>query len=326
MNNFKVSIIIPIYNVEPYIQECLQSVADQTMNESLECILIDDCGTDNSVSITEQYLKTYQGPIHFKLIHHKKNAGLSAARNTGIRAAHGEYLYFLDSDDTLKKNAIATLLHSATIYDADLTIGFYDTGDTRMSQFEHVDYSEFVSEKSLIKQLLLNYDILPVTAANRLIKRSLFNNSKLYFKEGIIHEDNYWTFFLSKYVSRLSICKEKTYNYRLTPGSITNHINIDKETLAFRTMIIDFCNNIDCFEKGAQKRNIFCLLLIAIDAHYYKDKNERRKLISYFKQENKLLLNTLLSIVFILPRNFLIRNKFINLLMKIFNSNSWLCQ
>ena len=95
------SIIIPIYNVEPYILECLQSVANQTIEDKLECILVDDCGTDNSVSVAEEFLKTYSGAIHFELLHHQKNGGLSAARNTGVRASHGEYLYFLDSDDTI---------------------------------------------------------------------------------------------------------------------------------------------------------------------------------------------------------------------------------
>lgn len=70
--DFKVSIIIPIYNVEPYILECLQSVANQTIADKLECILVDDCGTDNSVSVAEEFLRTYSGGIHFELLHHQK--------------------------------------------------------------------------------------------------------------------------------------------------------------------------------------------------------------------------------------------------------------
>lgn len=101
-NNYRVSIIIPIYNVEPYILECLQSVDKQTIGDDIECILVDDCGTDNSVLVAEDFIKSYNGRVHFTLIHHQKNGGLSAARNTGIHAAHGEYLYFLDSDDTIK--------------------------------------------------------------------------------------------------------------------------------------------------------------------------------------------------------------------------------
>ena len=107
---FMISIVIPIYNVEPYILECLQSVDKQTIGDDIECILVDDCGTDNSVLVAEDFIKSYEGRVHFTLIHHQKNGGLSAARNTGIHAAHGEYLYFLDSDDTIKNNCIELLL------------------------------------------------------------------------------------------------------------------------------------------------------------------------------------------------------------------------
>ena len=95
----KISIIIPIYNVEPYIEDCLQSVMRQTYRGMMECILVDDCGTDNSMKVAEQLIKIYNGPIDFKVLHHEHNRGLSAARNTGIDAACGDYVYFLDSDD-----------------------------------------------------------------------------------------------------------------------------------------------------------------------------------------------------------------------------------
>lgn len=321
-----ISIIIPIYNVEQYIEECLQSVADQTMTDGVECILVDDCGKDNSAIIAKQFIESYSGNIHLTLIHHQKNEGLSAARNTGIHAAHGEYLYFLDSDDTIKNNCIELLLGLAQKHNAELVIGSYDTGDSRMSQFDKIDYPECVDNKRDVKRMLLNYDILPVIANNRLVRRELIIQNDLFFKEGIIHEDNYWTFFLAKHVNRMAICKEKTYNYRLTPGSITNKVYVEKETFAFKKMITDLCNNIDRFEKGAQKRDIFCLLLNAINLHYYKDNNERTQLISCFQKQNGLFINCLLTFVFKVKINTFVCNKSINLLMKIFESNSWLCQ
>lgn len=323
--DYKVSIIIPIYNVEPYILECLQSVSNQTIHDGLECILVDDCGTDGSVQVAEQFLKTYQGKIHFELVHHEKNGGLSVARNTGIRASHGEYLYFLDSDDTIIPNCIELLLHHADKHKADLVIGFYETGDDRMSQFDKIDYPEVVSDKGQIKRMLLNYDYLPVTAANRLVKRDLFTEKQLFFKEGIIHEDNYWTFFLAKHVDEIAICHKKVYNYRLTPSSITNKVNRPKEILAFRTMIVDFSNNIDNIEIGAQKRNIFCLLLSAIDSCYYQGKGERSFLISTYNRNNGFVVRSLISLVFRLKKGSFVRNKLINLLIKIFDSNSLLC-
>ena len=107
--NTKVSIIIPVYNVELYILKCLESVAAQTMSEGVECILVDDCGKDNSVRIAEDFIRCYQGNIEFVLLHHEHNGGLSAARNTGVRAAKGEYVYFLDSDDEIMPNCMELL-------------------------------------------------------------------------------------------------------------------------------------------------------------------------------------------------------------------------
>ena len=109
----RISIIIPVYNVELYVEECLQSVANQTMTEGIECIIVDDRGQDNSMDIVRHFVDDYQGAISFHILKHEKNGGLSAARNTGIEAATGEYVYFLDSDDYLVPSAIETLISIA---------------------------------------------------------------------------------------------------------------------------------------------------------------------------------------------------------------------
>lgn len=313
--DFKVSIIIPIYNVASYILECLQSVANQTIADKIECILVDDCGTDNSVSVAEEFLKKYSGAIHFELLHHQKNGGLSAARNTGVRASHGEYLYFLDSDDTIIPRCMEILVEMAERNHADVVIGSYITDDNRMHQFDDIDYPECVSDKGKVKRMMLDYDVIPVTAANRLIRRDLLVKNNLFFKEGIIHEDNYWTFFLAKHVERMAICKEKIYYYRSTPGSITNKVNVAKETLAFHTMIEDFCSHIDSFKKNAQKRIIFCLLLRAIGSGYYKDNTDRQHLIECLRNQDTFINGILLSLIFRMKGSF-VRAKLINLLMK----------
>ena len=84
-----VSIIIPVYNVAPYIEACLKSVMGQTYTGLMECIVVDDCGTDNSMAIVERVIDEYDGAIHFHIEHHHSNRGLSAARNTGIAKANG---------------------------------------------------------------------------------------------------------------------------------------------------------------------------------------------------------------------------------------------
>ena len=89
----RLSIIIPVYNVEPYIEDCLRSVMRQTYQGAMECLIVDDCGTDDSMAIAERTIATYEGPIVFQVLHHERNRGLSAARNTGTLAAKGDYLY-----------------------------------------------------------------------------------------------------------------------------------------------------------------------------------------------------------------------------------------
>ena len=210
----RVSIIIPVYNVEPYIEECLHSVYEQTTDTEIECLIVDDKGNDNSIHIAETFVATHndKAKTKFKIIYRDTNGGLSAARNTGIKAATGEYLYFLDSDDTIVPQCIDTLIHLADKYGGvDLLPALYIRENDEMSQFGKHSFPEFSDDREFIKRSLLDYDKIPVTAANRLVRRELILENKLFFKEGIIHEDNYWTFFLAKYVQRMAFCAEKLY-------------------------------------------------------------------------------------------------------------------
>ena len=104
----KVSIVIPVYRVSAYVERCLCSVMNQTYSV-YECIIVDDSTDDDSIEKCERMLSSYKGAIRFVILHHEKNRGLSAARNTGLKAATGEYIFFLDSDDELPSDCIATL-------------------------------------------------------------------------------------------------------------------------------------------------------------------------------------------------------------------------
>ena len=280
----RVSIIIPVYNVEQYIVECLMSVANQTMTAGIECIIVDDCGQDNSATIAKHFVDSYQGDIRFTFIQREKNGGLSAARNTGIEAATGEYVYFLDSDDYLVPSAIETLISIADKNGGvDLLPALYITNaGHHMDQFGRRSFAEFSDNQKTIRRALLDYDRIPVTAANRLIRRQLIIDNELWFKEGIIHEDNYWTFFLAKHVKRMAFCPRKLYFYRETPGSITKSKNTENEVLAFKTMVRDFTVNIDDFERGAQKRYIFLHILLLDRYKDYIDTQEWKDMLRAF--------------------------------------------
>lgn len=313
-----ISVIIPIYNVKDYVLDCLHSVANQTKKNGVECILVDDRGTDNSMEIAEKFVSSYNGMIDFRIYHHDKNKGLSAARNSGIREAKGKYLYFLDSDDTIYPNCLNIMFDSAEKYDADLVQGSYDSDVPYMEQFSKHSLPLFSDNHPFIKRTLLNYDVNPVMAQNRLVKKNIIVDNNLFFKEGIIHEDHYWTFFLAKVINRICFIKDKTYYYRQTLGSITNRVNIEKETLAFRTLITDFCANIDNIEIGAQKRTIFCLLLSAISSHYYKNNEEKKMLMQSFERHNNLFVNYWVKLILDLKNGSFSQTLLIKKLIKIF--------
>ena len=219
----KVSIIIPVYNVAPYIKRCLDSVVTQTFQD-IECILVDDCGTDDSKEIVQQYIDCYQGQIQFKFIHHEKNIGLSGARNTGMQVATGEWLYFLDSDDSIIPDCIATLLALQEKYpDADFVQGNLLNISGEISHYGFKNIPEYCNNPATIEDIMLRRVI--TSACNRLIKRSLVLENDLFFPLGMVHEDMYWVYFLSKYVQAAAFSKLGTYIYYTNEGSIMTEVS-----------------------------------------------------------------------------------------------------
>ena len=219
----KVSIIIPVYNVQDYIIRCLDSVCNQTYQD-IECILVDDCGTDNSREIAQQYIDNYQGQIKFKFIHHEKNQGLSGARNTGIRIATGEWLYFLDSDDAITPTCLSTLLALKDKYpDVDFVQGNLLAEKGEISNYGFNNIPEYSNNPATIENIMLQKII--TSACNRLVKRSLLIDNDIFFPVGIIHEDMYWVYFLSKYVHAAAFSNIGTYIYYTNGGSIMTSIN-----------------------------------------------------------------------------------------------------
>lgn len=220
--DMKVSIIIPVYNVAPYVEECIQSVLRQDY-KNLEIIIIDDCGTDNSMELVEKLVKNSSRDI--VILKHDYNKGLSAARNTGIRRATGDYIFFLDSDDFIKSYCISILVKTAKIYiNADMVYGssFSPGGYLPENILNRPDLDEFYDNRKQIKSMMLNYTKFPLTIWNRLIKRSWLLKHNLFFKEGIVLEDLHWNFYAAKYVTSIALCKKTTHYYRCNPNGIMN--------------------------------------------------------------------------------------------------------
>lgn len=227
----KVSIIVPVYNVENYVEECFQSIARQTYAGAMECIFVDDCGTDRSVALVEEMIAAYRGPIAFKMLHHERNRGLSAARNTGLREASGDYVYFIDSDDSITPECIALLSALAKKYPGvDMVQGNNKT-NLQFLRMKSGLLPEYSDDKRWIKECCLTRR-LPITAWNRLVRRDFLLKNGLTFEEGMIREDELWTFFLAKHLQKLAFCFEDTYVYRENPNGIMSYAGKDDKSAA----------------------------------------------------------------------------------------------
>ena len=221
-----ISIIIPVYNVQNYIVRCLESIAAQTYQGEMECILVDDCGTDQSTQRIEQFISSYQGHIEFKLIRLNHNQGPSGARNAGLKESHGELFTFVDSDDWIEPNMYEKLynLLSQDPQALFVTSGIIAETPTG-AEYGHANTDKYeeggIIEPYPFLELLLatktNYSLY-----NKLYRREFF---KFPFREGIkIGED--LLFFYDNCKSLIDkdcyfITTPKAYyHYVIHPGSI----------------------------------------------------------------------------------------------------------
>lgn len=244
-----VSIIIPIYNVAPYVEQCLQSIVAQTFDGELECLLVDDCGSDDSVGICERFISEYKGPISFRILHHDHNRGLSAARNTGIYAAQGEYIYFLDSDDWIFPACIEILYTEVKLHPGiDMVQGEMKAEDTRKYQYCHrpsiiYHVPQYCEDKKQCRYLMHSRRLNSVMQ-NRLLNTNFVKSNHLYCKEGIIHEDEMWTYMAGKFISSISYCAIDTYYYRANPCGIMSATIAQKHFDSFCAIADDILSNI----------------------------------------------------------------------------------
>lgn len=224
----KISIIIPIYRVEKYIAECLDSIITQECEGvDLECILINDCTPDNSMEVVAEKLQNYHGRINFIVKYHDVNRGHCAARNTGLKYASGDYVLFVDSDDILAPKAVQCFheeLNKINTNDVDVIMGnAFDCMDKRnIMKFENDTSFLIDNTKEEALRKLLSRELFH-TSWNKLVKKTMFTKQNLYFEEGIINEDLLWSYLIFLHAKSVLIIPKVTYLYgRDNPNNITN--------------------------------------------------------------------------------------------------------
>lgn len=306
----KISIIIPVYNVELYIADCLQSVIRQTYSGKVECIIVDDCSIDKSVEIVEERISEYNGPIAFKVLHHEHNRGLSAARNTGVEAAMGDYVFFLDSDDYISDDCIEVLSRPLQEYDYDMVLGDLETFGL---PFETCWLSHgagpILGKEVIFRELCVERSIY-VMAWNKLIKTSLFFQSDMSFLEGQLHEDELWTYKCSLCLQTVFVCKDVTYHYRIRESGIMKDASYGKERLK-RTSRLDTLKYVlahpNCLDKrGYDEVVASCFLkywgMVELKGGYvWGEYNDIRTNNCYLPQRNNVLKKHLNRLHWFMP-------------------------
>lgn len=240
------SIIIPIYGVERYIEACLNSLLSQSIDHGLvECILVDDCTPDRSMEIARQRIDSYEGKMSFVWLKHERNRGLSAARNTGLTQAKGKYVLFIDSDDYLLPDALTLFAQAAKDHpESPLIIGnYYD--EQRATNNYHLRHPKVISN---LNELFLG-KTCKITAWNELILREVLVKHQLTFVEGQYFEDNIFNFRLFSLLPGPAVMLPQiTYFYRHNQSGIMNQVRyekVEKSMTDYLAILDDFSSHID---------------------------------------------------------------------------------
>lgn len=268
----KVSIIVPVYNVEKYVKKCLDSLVNQTL-EDIEIIIVNDGSTDNSKSIVLEYKEKYSAKIKY---FEKENGGLSDARNFGIPHATGEYIAFLDSDDYVELDIYEKMYNKAKLENSDMVecdfIWEYPNK-------KHIDIGIVYDNK----KDMLTYG--RVVAWNKLIKRTIIEKYKIEFPKGLRYEDVEYFYKMLPYYNKVSFVKEPLIHYIQRDSSISKVQNErTKEIFIVLNNVINYYKENDLYEDFKEEleytyaRILLCSSLFRIVK--IKDKKVKKTLLN----------------------------------------------
>lgn len=291
------SIIVPVYNVETYLRKCVESLLDQDLPPSdFEIILVDDGSTDSSGDLCDAFAADHTN-IH---VIHQQNKGLSGARNTGIAAASGKYIQFVDSDDYLSPNVFGGLIRQIEDQQLDILRFNYQNVNLAGEVFEpnksskpFVDFSDEVCDGEHFLNERLGFACY---AWQFIVKSSLLHQEGNRFREGIYYEDVEWTPRILLQAQRIASSKTIVYNYLFRVGSIARNTDLEKKRKALRDKfyILDGFNSLksqvhdDRWFKGMVAQ--ISLSILDIVSHFFY--SERKNYIKTLKKRDVFPLST----------------------------------
>lgn len=275
----KVSVIIPVYNVEEYLEKCLDSVCNQTLKE-IEIICVNDCSPDNSLEILDVYSKK---DSRIKILNRSKNGGLSAARNTGLKLATSEYVYFLDSDDWIDLDYIEKMYIAAIENNANIVAnvsGYEVRPDSKRYMnisdvYNPLEVNAFSDYGSAVYKTFIG-------APFKIFKKSFLDDYSLKFPVDYIFEDLFFQYISYYYAKEVFVIDGSYYYYNIRDNSImtntSNRDNFDLNHLKIFNLIFEYLEN-----KSALKN---ANLKLFNDKIFFQDLTEEKYLLykNYFEK------------------------------------------
>lgn len=219
----EITIAMPVYNVENYIRESILSVLNQSI-DNIELLIVDDCGTDNSMTIAKEIANNYHGSKRIRIAKHQVNKGLSEARNTAIKEAFGKYIYFIDSDDFISNNCIESMYKVIEGENVDFVIGSYEKTNENGKELNEpfIIKKKTIKDAKKIKEYIFKNpkEYYMACAWNKLFKLSFLRSNNLWFVPGTYYEDNMFSLQSYMLAGSCSYIPTITYFYRQREGSI----------------------------------------------------------------------------------------------------------
>lgn len=285
----KISVIVPVYNVEDYLKACLLSISNQTV-ENIEIIVVDDGATDSSGAIADQYAKD---DSRVKVIH-QLNGGLSAARNTGLDYASGEFVCFIDSDDWIEPDYLEVLLDALIKFEADIAV----LKMKKIRDYEQItelteknDHWDLMDRQVAMKNLFMNNKI-GYSSNNKLFRSKLF--SDLRFPVGRLMEDMATTYLLIDRSQRIVVNQSEKYHYFQSPNSILRGSFNPKrlELFDIQNEIIQFIDeNYPEVSTKVRTRTVYAAIrmMMAMIENQYSNKKDFNYVLSFIEKYQNYL-------------------------------------
>ena len=290
MNPIKLSIIIPCYNVEKYISECIGSFFSQDISkDDFEVICVNDCSTDNTRDKILENIKIHSNIV---LVDHEHNKKQGEARNSGLRFARGKYIWFVDSDDYVEKNVFGSLLKEIEQNNLEvLNFEFYRVSiDNIISKINIAGTTDVIKGKDFIHSLSDNWQING-SVSRRIYKREFLIYNKLFFSPGGYLEDQFFSLRSVYYAIRFKHIEKFCYYYRFNPDSTLNtKMTSDKYLSIFRLSsdLFKFSHELEEDDKklySSVNEIALWYLNSVLNQFIYLKSNERKTLIIFFKEE-----------------------------------------